>query len=276
MPNVKIKKIGVIGAGTMGAGIAQVFALHGLETVLMDRTEAALTAALERISTHTDPLLWDKVRGLIKTSTDMKDIADCDVVIEAVFEDIGIKQEVLKKLGAVCRPQTIIATNTSSISIDELAGSISTPERFIGMHFMNPPKVMKLVEVIKGSRTSQDTLKAITDLSVRIEKKPAVVKDSPGFITNRLLFALLGEAMRLFESGNASKEDIDTAMKFGMNHPMGPIELADFIGLDVCLEIMEYLQTHLKDEKFKPPAILSNLVKERKLGRKTKEGFYKY
>lgn len=275
MPNEN-KKIGVIGAGTMGAGIAQVFALHGFETVLMDRTEPALKAALERISTHTDPLLWDKVRDLIKTSTDMKDIADCDVVIEAVFEDIAIKKEVLKKLSAVCRPQTIIATNTSSISIDELADSVSKPERFIGMHFMNPPKVMKLVEIIKGSKTSQETLRAITDLSVRIEKNPAVVKDSPGFITNRLLFAFLGEAMRLFESGNALKEDIDTAMKFGMNHPMGPIELADFIGLDVCLEIMEYLHTHLKDEKFKPPAILSNLVKEGRLGRKTKEGFYKY
>ncbi|MBI1912381.1 MAG: 3-hydroxyacyl-CoA dehydrogenase family protein [Deltaproteobacteria bacterium] len=271
-----MKKIGVIGAGAMGAGIAQVFALHGFETVLMDRTEAALKAALERISTHTDPLLWDKVRSFIKTSTDMKDIADCDVVIEAVFEEAGIKKEVLKKLSAVCRPQSIIATNTSSISIDELAGSVTKPERFIGMHFMNPPKVMKLVEIIKGSMTSQDTLKAITDLSVRIEKTPAVVKDSPGFITNRLLFAFLGEAMRLFECGNASKEDIDTAMKFGMNHPMGPIELADFIGLDVCLEIMEYLHTHLKDEKFKPPDILSNLVKEGKLGRKTKEGFYRY
>lgn len=271
-----IKKAGVAGAGTMGAGIAQVFALHGYGVVLADRSVETLNAAIDRIKAHTDPALWEKIEALIKTSTDLKDLGGSDIVIEAVYEDMKAKKEVLKALDKVCGKDSIIATNTSSISITRLARYVSNPGRFIGMHFMNPPKVMRLVEVIAGRRTALETIEAVTGLAQSLDKAAAVVKDSPGFVTNRLLFSLIGEAIRALEKGIATKEDIDICMRHGMNHPMGPIELADFIGLDICKETMENIYEGLGDKRFRPPRTLVRLVKEGKLGRKTKEGFYKY
>lgn len=271
-----IKKIGVIGAGTMGRGIAQVFALYDYHVILIDREDAILKMALEKIKERTDLQLRDKVSSIIELSTAIERVSDCDLVIEAVFENMTVKKSVFKSLGRICKSGATIATNTSSISISELGKSLNNPSRFIGMHFMNPPKLMKLVEIIRGKETSEEIVNAVTELVRKIEKVPAVVNDSPGFISNRLLFALIGEALKLLENGIAQKEDIDTVMKYGMNHPMGPIELADFIGLDVCNEIMLNIYENLKDDRYKPPAILESLVRKRKLGRKTKEGFYKY
>ncbi|MBI5491524.1 MAG: 3-hydroxyacyl-CoA dehydrogenase family protein [Deltaproteobacteria bacterium] len=271
-----IKAAGVAGAGTMGAGIAQVFALHGYTVTLADRSVEALRAAIDRVKEHTDPALWEKIDALIKTSTDLNDLGGSDIVIEAVYEDMKAKKEVLKALDKVCGKDAIIATNTSSISITRLGRYVSNPGRFIGMHFMNPPKVMRLVEVIAGRRTSVETVETVTGLAQSLDKAAAVVKDSPGFVTNRLLFSLIGEAIRTLEKGIATKEDIDVCMRHGMNHPMGPIELADFIGLDICMETMENIHEGLGDKRFRPPRTLKRLVKEGKLGRKTKEGFYKY
>lgn len=271
-----IKKIGVIGAGTMGRGIAQVFALYDFPVVLVDKEDAILQNALKKVKNRTEPEAWEKVSSLIEISTSIEKVKDCDLLIEAVFENMDVKTEVYNALNRVCKNDAIIATNTSGFSINTLAGAVENPSRFIGMHFMNPPKVMKLIEVIKGEKTSDETLKSIVELSKKIDKTPAVVNDSPGFVSNRLLFALIGEALRLLEKGTAAKEDIDTVMKCGMNHPMGPIQLADFIGLDICQSIMLYLYESLEDERYKPSEILESLVKEGKLGKKTGEGFYKY
>lgn len=272
----KIHRIGVIGAGTMGSGIAQVFALYGYPVTLVDIDETVLKAALGRIKEHTRPEQWDKVSGMIAASTDMAGVKEADLVVEAVLEDMAVKKKVFKALSGICRKDAIIATNTSALSVNELARSVDNPARFVGMHFMNPPKVMLLVEVIKGDETSSETVAAVMEVAGSIEKVTALTSDSPGFISNRLLFALIGEALRLLESGAAKKEDIDIVMKFGMNHPMGPIELADFIGLDVCKDIMTTLYDGLKDKRYKPTPMLDALVKEGKLGRKTKEGFYRY
>ncbi|MBI5886059.1 MAG: 3-hydroxyacyl-CoA dehydrogenase family protein [Deltaproteobacteria bacterium] len=271
-----IDRIAVVGAGTMGRGIAQVFALNGYEVSLIDKDERVLKAALEGIEAHTDRGEWHGVSERIAPSTRMEAASGASVVVEAVYEDVQVKKGVFKALSSICLPSAIIASNTSSISIDELAGFISDPGRFLGMHFMNPPKVMKLIELVKGTKTAGRTMRAAVELARDIGKEPAVVNDSPGFVSNRLLFALIGEAIRLHESGVASKEDIDKVMKFGMNHPMGPLELADFIGLDVCKSIMEYMHGHLNDEKYAPPSTLLSLVKAGRLGRKTGEGFYRY
>jgi 3-hydroxybutyryl-CoA dehydrogenase len=270
-----IKKIGVIGAGTMGRGIAQVFALFNYPIVLIDK-ESVLNVAIPKIKERTAPELWERVGGLITTHTDMKKVRDCDLIIEAVFEELEVKKSVFASLRSICAPTAIIATNTSAIPINELAVSVKEPSRFAGMHFMHPPKVMKLVEVVRGHETSDETIEVIEGLVRAIEKVPAVVGDTPGFVSNRLLFALLGEAFRVLESGVATKANIDIVMKYGMNHPMGPIELADFMGLDICLHIMEFLHKSLGDDKYRPTEELKTLVKEGKLGRKTGEGFYKY
>ena len=272
----RINKIGVIGAGTMGRGIAQVFALYNYHVILIDKEISILKGALEKVKERTSPELWNKVSSLIQTETDISRAGECDLVIEAVFEEMDIKKEVFKALNRISKKDTIIATNTSSLSINEVGKSLDDPVRFIGMHFMNPPKVMKLVEIIRGEKTSDETVGIVTDLIREIGKVPAFASDSPGFISNRLLFALIGEALRLLESGIVEKEDIDAVMKYGMNHPMGPIELADFIGLDVCRKVMQTLYKGLGDERYKPTHLLESMVREGKLGRKTGEGFYKY
>ncbi|MBI5453998.1 MAG: 3-hydroxyacyl-CoA dehydrogenase family protein [Deltaproteobacteria bacterium] len=271
-----MKAVSVIGAGTMGRGIAQVFALRGYPVTLVDRSAEILSFALERIKERTDPEAWEGVLQRIRTTTRLDAVSGADLAIEAVPEEIGLKKKVLKEVSVLLKKGAIIATNTSSISIDSLSIAVTAPERFIGMHFMNPPKVMRLVEVVRGEKTSDETLSSIVGLVKKIDKTPTISKDSPGFISNRLLFALIGEAMRLIQAGVADKESIDTVMKAGMNHPMGPIELADFIGLDVCLEIMRTISDGLNDKRYAPPVVLENLVKEGKLGRKTGEGFYKY
>lgn len=271
-----IKAVSVIGAGTMGRGIAQVFALHGYPVTLVDMSAEILSFALERIKERTDPEAWEGVLQRIRTTTRLNDASGADLAIEAVPEEIELKKKVLKEVSRFLKENAIMATNTSSISIDSLSIAVIAPERFIGMHFMNPPKVMRLVEVVRGEKTSDETLSSIVGLVKKIDKTPAISKDSPGFISNRLLFALIGEAMKLLEAGVADKESIDTVMKAGMNHPMGPIELADFIGLDVCLEIMRTISDGLNDKRYTPPVVLENLVKDGKLGRKTGEGFYKY
>ena len=271
-----INKIAIVGAGSMGRGIAQVFALNGYAVALIDRDDKILKAALEGIREYTDKRVWPGLSELIVPSVRMEAASDADVVVESVYEDVQVKKGIFKALSSICMPSAIIASNTSSISIDELAGFISDPGRFLGMHFMNPPKVMKLVEIVKGTKTAARTVRAAVELTRDIGKEPAVVSDSPGFVSNRLVFASIGEAIRLYESGVATKEDIDKVMKYGMNHPLGPLELADFIGLDVCKNIMEYMLEHLEDEKYAPPSTLLSLVKAGKLGRKTKEGFYKY
>lgn len=272
----EIKRIGVIGAGTMGRGIAQVFALYNYAVILVDTEDTILQKAFEKLKKFTDPDLWEKVSSLIVTSTDLEKLKDCDLIIEAVFEDLSVKREVFKSINSLCKKTAILATNTSSISINELASEVAEPSRFIGMHFMNPPKVMKLVEIIRGEKTSEETVDAVTELTRRLDKTFAVVNDSPGFVSNRLLFALIGEAIKLLENGVSTKEDIDTVMKYGMNHPMGPVKLADFIGLDVCLDIMQVIYENLNDDRYKPSQLLETLVRDGKLGRKTGEGFYKY
>ncbi|MGR3320066.1 MAG: 3-hydroxyacyl-CoA dehydrogenase family protein [Candidatus Anammoxibacter sp.] len=273
---MSIKKIGVIGAGTMGKGIAQVFAIYSYPVTLVDTDEELLKGAIKKLEKLTEPELWKKVSNNISISTDINELKDCDLVIEAIFEDLTAKEKIFRSLNDVCGKSSILATNTSSISINKLADTIDNPSRFIGMHFMNPPKVMKLVEIIRGKETSDDTVETITNLTNALDKIPAIVNDSPGFVSNRLLFALIGEALKLLETGIAAKEDIDTVMKYGMNHPMGPIKLADFIGLDICQNIMTVLYNDLKDERYRPPHILTSLVNEGKLGKKTGEGFYVY
>lgn len=273
---MRINTIGVIGAGIMGKGIAQVFALNNYPVILIDTEIQILNLALKRVKQFTKPELWEKVSSLITISTDIDNVKDCDLVIEAVYEDVPVKKAVFQTLSNVCKKSVIIASNTSSISINKLATYVHNPINFVGMHFMNPPKVMKLVELIRGSKTSDEIIGIIRDLTNSLGKISVVVNDSPGFVSNRLLFALIGEALKLLEKGIASKEDIDNVMQFGMNHPIGPIKVADLIGLDICKNIMSVLYNDLHDERYKPPRILESLVSEGKLGKKTGEGFYKY
>jgi 3-hydroxybutyryl-CoA dehydrogenase len=269
-------KIGVVGAGTMGSGIAHLFALHDYPVTLLDKNDDLLQKGRGKIEKYLKPDSHEKIFDLISFSTKMEDLHESDLVVEAVFEDEEVKKSILTSLNNNCGKETVFATNTSSISINSLAEAVENPSRFIGMHFMNPPVVMKLVEIVTGEKTAQETIDAAVNIAKKLDKVPAVVKDSPGFVSNRLLFAQIGEALRLLEKGIAQKEDIDAVMHYGMNHPMGPIALADFIGLDVCRDIMAYLFGKLGDDRYKPPPILENLIKRGRLGRKSGEGFYKY
>jgi 3-hydroxybutyryl-CoA dehydrogenase len=283
---MEIRNISVIGAGTMGNGIAHVFAQYGFSVVLSDVKQEYLDRALSTIRTNFDrqikkgTLTEDQKRqalGRIKTTTDpTSGLREANLVIEAVIEDPLVKKKVFVDIDKSCPPSTIIATNTSSISVTELAASTGRPDKCIGMHFMNPVPVMKLVEVIRGLRTSDETCTLIMELSKKLEKMPVEVKDYPGFISNRVLIPMINEAVYCVMEGIAAPEAVDTVMKLGMNHPLGPLALADLIGLDVCLSIMEVLHQGLGDAKYRPCPLLRKMVVAGYLGRKSGRGFYTY
>ena len=278
-------KIGVIGAGTMGNGIAHVCAINQNDVVLVDLKKSFLDRAIAQIKTNLDRQL---TKGIINSqlmslaidniqlSTEIRDLKDCDLIIEAVKEDIEVKSKIFKELDSICDSKTILASNTSSISINQLSNNTKRPEKFIGMHFMNPVPVMKLVEIIKGDHTSKETLETIKNLAKKMNKIPIECNDSPGFVSNRILMPLINEAAFTYMEGVASVEAIDEIMKLGMGHPMGPLKLADLIGIDVCVSIMEVLLDGFNNDKYLICPLLIEMNKKGKLGIKTKEGFYKY
>ena len=280
-----ISKVTVIGSGTMGNGIAHVFALNNYPTILIDNNLDSLNKAKNVINSNLERQLKkgiitqeqkEKALGNIIFSHDIdKNIANSDLIIEAIFENKSSKVKVYESVLKFDNGSLILATNTSSISITELAPKVIA-DRFIGMHFMNPVPVMELVEIVKGYSTSEKTYNEIFELSLKIGKKPVVVNDYPGFISNRILMPMINEAIFALYEGVATKEAIDQVMKLGMNHPMGPLTLADFIGLDVCLNIMEVLYNGFGDTKYRPCPLLKNMVNAGKLGRKSGEGFYRY
>ena len=278
-------KIAVIGSGTMGNGIAHVAAQSGFETLLVDINEDQLKKALSTIEKNLDRQInksiiseSDKKNILnhISISTDINFCKDMDLIIEAIPEKYDLKVSLFKQLDSVCKESAIFASNTSSISISNLGNETNRPNKIIGMHFMNPVPIMKLVEVIKTIHTSDDTLKIITDISKKMNKIPVECNDYPGFISNRILMPMINEAIFCLEQNVAEKEAIDDIMKLGMAHPMGPLQLADFIGLDVCLDIMEVLWIGFNDSKYRPCTLLKKMVSSGLLGRKSGRGFYTY
>ena len=278
-------KIGIVGAGTMGNGIAHLCAINQNDVVLVDLKKTFLDRAIAQIKTNLDRQL---AKGIINSqlmslaidsiqlSTEIKDLKDCDLIIEAVKEDIEVKSKIFKELDSICNSKTILASNTSSISINQLSNNTKRPEKFIGMHFMNPVPVMKLVEIIKGDHTSKETLETIKNLAKKMNKIPIECNDSPGFVSNRILMPLINEAAFTYMEGVASVEAIDEIMKLGMGHPMGPLKLADLIGIDVCVSIMKVLLDGFNNDKYLICPLLIEMNKKGKLGIKTKEGFYKY
>jgi 3-hydroxybutyryl-CoA dehydrogenase len=280
-----IKTVGVLGAGTMGNGIAHVFARAGFRVILRDVEKRFLDRGLETINKNLGrevkkgKLSEDDVPVIvarIKPTTEMAALADADFVVEAVPEQLDLKLRVLKEADATMKPGAILASNTSSISITQLAAQTSRPERFIGMHFMNPVPVMVLVEVIRGIATSDETFHTTMVLCEGLEKKPVAVNDSPGFVSNRVLMPLINEAAFCVMEGVATPESVDAVMELGMNHPMGPLQLADFIGLDVCVDILEVLYKGFGDPKYRACPLLRKYVAAGWLGRKSGRGFYKY
>ncbi|AKA48958.1 3-hydroxybutyryl-CoA dehydrogenase [uncultured archaeon] len=277
-------KVTVIGAGTMGNGIAQVFAQGGNEVVLTDIVEPVLEKARDTIANSLERLSKkglisetpDQVKRRITFTKSIDDGAGSDIYVEAIVEKVELKKDILQKINEMANEDSIIATNTSSISINYLSGFVKHPENFLGMHFFNPPPVMKLIEIVTGVRTSKKAVEKIQEISKDLGKEPVVVKDYPGFVANRVLMPLLREAIVAYEEGVASKEDIDKTVKLGLNHPMGPLELADFVGLDVTYDVMKVLYDEFGDPRYKPPITLRNMVNAGLLGRKTGEGFYKY
>jgi 3-hydroxybutyryl-CoA dehydrogenase len=285
MSTDNIKTVGVLGAGTMGNGIAHVFARAGYRVILRDVEKRFLDRGLETIGKNLDRERKrgkiseaDKpaVLGRIEATTDVGALATADFAVEAVPEQLELKLRVLKDVDAVLKPGVILASNTSSISITQLGAQTSRPDRFIGMHFMNPAPMMVLVEVIRGLATSDETLQTTMALCERLEKKPVAVNDAPGFVSNRVLMPLINEAAFCVMEGVATPEAVDAVMKMGMNHPMGPLELADFIGLDVCIDILEVLLTGFGDPKYRACPLLKKYVAAGWLGRKSGRGFYKY
>jgi 3-hydroxybutyryl-CoA dehydrogenase len=282
---MQIQRVGVIGAGTMGNGIAHVLARSGYSVVLCDveqrfleRGLATITKNLEREVAKNKISAEDKASALkkIEAVTDRAKLADCDFIVEAATEKFEIKTEIFRDLDRLTRPDVILASNTSSISITKLAALTRRPDRVIGMHFFNPVPVMKLVEVIRGLATSQESFEVVRDLAVKLEKTPVEVNDAPGFVSNRVLMPLLNEAMYAVMEGVATPEAVDEVFKLGMAHPMGPLTLADFIGLDVCLDIMRVMLDGLGDPKYRPCPLLIKMVDAGWLGRKSGRGFYKY
>jgi 3-hydroxybutyryl-CoA dehydrogenase len=280
-----IQTFAVIGAGTMGNGIAQVAAAAGLQVCLidtlpaqLDRARAAITKSLAKfVEKGVIPAEQkDQALARITTATTLEAAATADFAVEAVFEDFGVKSEIFGRLDKLCRPEVILASNTSSIGITRLAAVTGRPDRVIGMHFMNPVPLMKLVEIIRGIATSDDTYRVTRELSEQFGKVPVEVNDYPGFISNRVLMPMINEAIFALMEGVAGREAIDTVMKLGMNHPMGPLTLADFIGLDVCLNILEVLYEGFRDPKYRPCPLLRKMVDAGWLGRKSGRGFYEY
>jgi len=280
-----VETFGVIGAGQMGNGIAQVAAMGGLKVIMNDIKEEFVQRGLQNIKSILGRNVEkgkmaeaekDAVLGRIRTSVDLQDLASADYVVEAATENEPIKFQIFRKLDEICPPGTILASNTSSIPIGRIAAQTGRPQKVIGMHFMNPVPVMKLVEVIRGLATSDETFRVTWDLAVRFGKTPASSNDFPGFIANRILMPMINEAVYCLYHGVGSREDIDTVMRLGMNHPMGPLTLADLIGLDTCLAIMETLYSGFCDSKYRPCPLLRKYVEAGWLGRKTGRGFYEY
>ena len=280
-----MKKIVVIGGGTMGLDIAQVFARKGFDVVVRDIKEEIIQASEARLNKGLDKLVAKgkldeagkkAITDKITFTVDLAAASDADLVVEAAIENLEIKKSVFAELDSICKPETILASNTSSISITAIAAATKRPDKFIGMHFFNPATVMKLVEVIRGAHTSDETYQAIHDLSVEIGKEPVEVNEAPGFVVNKILVPMINEAIDLLYTGVATAEGIDTAMKLGANHPMGPLALGDLIGLDVCLAIMDTLYNETHDPKYRASLLLRKMVRAGKLGRKTGEGFFVY
>jgi len=280
-----IKTVGVIGAGTMGTGIVQVLAQNGYNAIICDRDLETATKSIKNIEKVFDRLISkermtvnEKEEALSKISkvSSLEDLKDCDMVIEAATENMSVKKQIMKEISVVCSENTILATNTSSLSITELAQAVDYPENVIGIHFFNPVPLMQLVELIKGLATSKEVFKKSLEFVKSINKKPVEVEEAPGFVVNRILIPMINEAVGVLADGVASKEDIDLSMKLGANHPLGPLALADLIGLDVCLAIMEVLHCEFGEDKYRPHPLLRKMVRGNYLGRKTKRGFYEY
>ncbi len=280
-----MKKIGVLGTGTMGAGIIQVLAQNGFEVVLRARRQTSVDKGIATVEKNLDRLIAKEkmtgeekaaIMGRIQGSTDIQIVKDADLIIEAATEDMEAKKALFAELDALCKPEAIIATNTSSLSITEIATATGRPDKIIGMHFFNPVPMMKLVEIILGLATSEETKATIVALTETLGKTAVQVEEAPGFVVNRLLIPMINEAVGILADGVAKAEDIDEAMKLGANHPMGPLALGDLIGLDVCLAIMETLHSEFGDSKYRPHPLLKKMVRGNKLGRKTGIGFFDY
>lgn len=280
-----MEKIFVIGAGTMGSGIVQAFAQKGYEVIVRDIKDEFVDRGIATINKNLSKLVAkgkvteefkENVLSKITGTTDLNLAADCDLVIEAAVENMEIKKDIFSQLDKICKVETILASNTSSLSITEVASATNRPDRVIGMHFFNPATIMKLVEVIKGMATSQETFDKVKELSFAIGKEPVEVAEAPGFVVNRILIPMINEAVGIFAEGVASVEDIDTAMKLGANHPMGPLALGDLIGLDVCLAIIDVLYNETGDTKYRAHSLLRKYVRAGWLGRKSGKGFYDY
>lgn len=280
-----MKKICVLGAGTMGAGIAQAFAAKGYEVVLRDIKDEFVERGIKGIEKGLSRQVtkgrmsqedMDAILGRIEGTVDLNKAADCDLVVEAAIENMKIKREIFAELDRICKPETILSSNTSSLSITEIATATNRPDKVIGMHFFNPAPVMKLIEIIRGMATSQETFDAVKEVSVAIGKDPVEVAEAPGFVVNRILIPMINEAIGIYAEGIATAEDIDKAMMLGANHPMGPLALGDLVGLDVCLAIMDVLYTETGDTKYRAHSLLRKYVRAGWLGRKTKKGFHDY